>query len=561
MNQFITLIFYKLLIWFRPDVRMSFKNGLKSVLSSIVYLAFAAGSFIFTVKAIGYLLNDLRIGLFLLHQFISIILFVFFLAVNAGNILVFYSTLVKSGDINFLINKPLKPEILFTVKFFENFFYSSGTLIMIVVSVYSAYCYYFEIDILTAALLFVTNFFPFMFTAGIIGGLTLIVLLNLSIKIGIKSTIVGLIALYAGSLFVYFKFVSPAKMVRSVIRFFPDVDRYFNEAIPKFLYLLPNNWISEALFFYNSGNYSLTIQYSIAQVLLSGGLFIILFFTGKHFFINSFHKSQDILDGIVSKEQKGKVFFGFENGKSIIESLKSNFLKREFHLFMREPTQIIHFTVLVVLILIFTGSLPGVTQLATKNVNLQPLIFLSVYLFGIFLLLTLSLRFVFPVPSIEGNQIWMIKSAPISTTKTMFYRSIPYALFMVLIAAFTAIFTANKFDNSLILPLMLCSVFSSIFFFSVNFGMGGIFINFKEKNPIRIASSQGATLSFLICLVYLVVLIIFLFLPLNNFFPAEGIMREFHLKQIYKSVFMLSSGSIIVSSIFYVRGIYSLEKI
>ena len=48
--------------------------------------------------------------------------------------------------------------------------------------------------------------------------------------------------------------------------------------------------------------------------------------------------------------------------------------------------------------------------------------------------------------------------------------------------------------------------------------MGGIFANYKEKNAIRLASSQGASITFLITLLYLVLLIAILFIPVSNYF-------------------------------------------
>jgi heme/copper-type cytochrome/quinol oxidase subunit 2 len=51
--------------------------------------------------------------------------------------------------------------------------------------------------------------------------------------------------------------------------------------------------------------------------------------------------------------------------------------------------------------------------------------------------------------------------------------------------------------------------------------MGSFFADFKEKNPIRIASSQGATITFLLTLLYLVFLVAVLFIPLYNFFDPK----------------------------------------
>jgi hypothetical protein len=63
---------------------------------------------------------------------------------------------------------------------------------------------------------------------------------------------------------------------------------------------------------------------------------------------------------------------------------------------------------------------------------------------------------------------------------------------------------------------------------SMNLGFGGFFANYTEKNPIRLASSQGATLTFLATLLYLIAIVTVLILPLNSYFQFIFVFREFN---------------------------------
>ena len=47
----------------------------------------------------------LHIGLYLYHRFLEMILFIFFIAVNLGNIIVSYSTLYKSSEVAYPYDK------------------------------------------------------------------------------------------------------------------------------------------------------------------------------------------------------------------------------------------------------------------------------------------------------------------------------------------------------------------------------------------------------------------------------------------------------------------------
>ncbi|HTY58999.1 MAG TPA: hypothetical protein VMF59_09280, partial [Bacteroidota bacterium] len=63
-----------------------------------------------------------------------------------------------------------------------------------------------------------------------------------------------------------------------------------------------------------------------------------------------------------------------------------------------------------------------------------------------------------------------------------------------------------------------CTVFVAVGLTSLNLGAGAYFATFREKNPIRIASSQGASLTFLGGMVYLGAVVAVLVVPLNRYF-------------------------------------------
>ena len=55
---------------------------------------------------------------------------------------------------------------------------------------------------------------------------------------------------------------------------------------------------------------------------------------------------------------------------------------------------------------------------------------------------------------------------------------------------------------------------------SMNMGFGAFFAEYTEKNPIRAASSQGATLTFLSSLLYLFVIVAIVLIPLSKYFQS-----------------------------------------
>src|SRR3989339_1342302 len=85
---------------------------------------------------------------------------------------------------------------------------------------------------------------------------------------------------------------------------------------------------------------------------------------------------------------------------------------------------------------------------------------------------------------------------------------------------------------------------------SMNFSLGSVYANFIEKNPIRIASSQGATMTFLVSVVYLVLLLALYYFPATMLFTAD--MRKVPINwtmlQIIVSVIVIPSVLITAAS-------------
>lgn len=559
MQQILHIIFYKILAFIKPEMDFSLRGVVKSVGSTVVYAGFATGAFIVALRALDFLLIEQRIGLFLLTRFISIILFIFFLSVNVGNIVVSYSTLFRSPEVAFLLTKPINPVRIFVIKFFDNFFYSSGTLLMVLVALLTGFTWYFKINVFYSLILFFFNFLPFMLTAGLLGVLLLLLLINTTLKFGFRKVVSVLALSYVAIIILFFQFSSPMDTVNGVMKYFPNVDGYFANLIPAYIKFLPNNWLAESMFWMAKGEIQQAVPYMVLQVSLVSVLLIIVVLVGKSNYLKTWHKSIDFQENTRKKTEGSKVF-SFEKPSIFKNPLTDVMLKRDFHLFLREPAQIIHFLVLFFLILVFVSSLPGLSMMASKRVVLFTFVFLAVYIFNIFFIITISLRYVFPLVSMEGNVIWKIKSAPIDTKKLLNRRLSTPMLVIMLLSQFMSIFIVGRFSAHLIIPMSVVSFASTFFIAMMSFGMGGLFINLKEKNPVRLSSSQGASISFLFSMIYLVILIVLLFIPLSDFFTGYLRHRIYETAAVYKISAIILIISLIGGFLFYTIGVRSLEK-
>jgi len=221
---------------------------LKNLSSLIIFGGVAVGVFFLARTLTAYLLDQASIGLFLYHRFLSMLLYVFFVAVNLGNMIVCYATLYKSTEVSFLMGLPIAHENIFLIKFVDNFFYSSSSLTLLGLSWLMGYGslyampWYFYFFTMFAVLL------PFMLIAGIIAVVTLMGLIRVASKIGVRWLLALVSGIYISAIGLYFRITNPVQMVQEVMQHYPNVNAYFGYLDAPLVRYLPNHWVAEFLY-------------------------------------------------------------------------------------------------------------------------------------------------------------------------------------------------------------------------------------------------------------------------------------------------------------------------
>jgi hypothetical protein len=87
-----------------------------------------------------------------------------------------------------------------------------------------------------------------------------------------------------------------------------------------------------------------------------------------------------------------------------------------------------------------------------------------------------------------------------------------------------------------------------------------LFSNFDEKNPIRIASTRGASLTFLLSLIYLVIASALIFNIFDNYFISLRLKEYLSEELILKSLAFSFIFSAAISFTAYLIGLKSLKR-
>ncbi|MGB2960507.1 MAG: hypothetical protein WBD30_16605, partial [Bacteroidota bacterium] len=153
-----------------------------------------------------------------------------------------------------------------------------------------------------------------------------------------------------------------------------------------------------------------------------------------------------------------------------------------------------------------------------------------------------------------------VRSSPVSLKRLYWYK-FGFALALILLVgevlAITSIALLRN-NPSLVFLSGVCTAFIALALTSINMGAGTFFATFREKNPMRIASSQGASMTFLVAIVYLAIVVAMLILPLHSYFEnviIRGITPEGWMTVPVAGVGILSVFLFIVSTVVGLRSI------
>lgn len=495
------------LLWLQGNrtARTHFFRTLFSILTLVV---FAYLTYLVVLFTSDYLINGVHIGLFLYHRLMALGFYVLFAIISIANILIAFATLFRNSEVDFLLALPLDAQNLFFVKFLDSFFYSSGLMFALVLASIAGYAAFFK-DFYAGAFSIIFGIAPMIFSAACSGVIILLVLLKLSERTSLRVAAAFVATGYIAMTSFYIMLNNPFKLFNDVMRFYPHLDRYLGVLDPKIDYFAPSFWTANVFYFSVTRNIIGATASALIVSLTSLTLFWIMMILGKKYYVEAFWIAQHKL---FEKEKA-------ENTCARINIRPISFLRRDYLLFVREPSQVFHFILLIVLIFIFLFNLIRM-KIYLPDPFIMTAAFTLIFAFNTFLILSLSVRFVYPMISLEGMGFWIVRSAPVKIEKVFYTKMFISVIFLSLLSIILGYAAPSPFNNFLkLIPLSLIfSVIGGIVIPLVVLTFGGTYADFREKSAVRLSSSHGATVSLLVALCVTILLSSIIYISARNFF-------------------------------------------
>lgn len=328
----------------------------------------------------------------------------------------------------------------------------------------------------------------------------------------------------------------------------------------------PASWLHQATLNLFNGNLATAFK-NIAPLFISLLIGIIVMdLLAKRLYLKAWQRSSESLDNQVFSLEwiRGLLISPFKYFKDDIRVIAS----KEITIFFRDPSVFSQIFMMLAIIIIYAYNLSiiplkDIPALYSKSTN-NALVFLNGPFIG-FILSAISLRFVYPSISIEGQAFWAIKSSPINLKRVINIKLFLYLIPMLILGLILCYISNSMFEVSqpyIVWLSYINVILITLVTTSLAISVGSIFANFNISTSLKVSGSLGGFIYMLLCGFYILNLI------LLELYPIYRInLQDFYLARSYGSgsLFYLSIFLIIICTFYWIylpykKGIYYIDK-
>jgi ABC-2 type transport system permease protein len=365
--------------------------------TAIFGIAFRVLSYIQRVPDIGDLLAGKVLGVILL-ALLSILLL--------SNVITALSTYFLAKDLDLLVAAPVGWFRLYLAKLGETVVHSSWMVALLALPIFTAYGIVYSGGPLFP-LVAVAAFGPFLVLPAVLGTICTTVLVNVFPARRTRE-LLGLIGLGAlATAVIMLRFMRPEQLAR------PEGFRNFVDYLAALRTptnpLLPSEWAAEMIM-----NWLLRIADPWPVVMLWGaaaGAVAVGALVHRQLFHSGFSKAQEGAERKVRRPLRGPLAALLKS----IPAAKREFIFKDLRLFFRDNTQWSQLILLAVLLMIYIFNIKSLPIHSGERIPFSLVIVISFLNLGLagFVLAAVAARFIFPAVSLEGRQMWLLRSSPL----------------------------------------------------------------------------------------------------------------------------------------------------
>jgi ABC-2 type transport system permease protein len=461
-------------------------SGGRIILLAFVGLIFWAAVFGIAYRVLHYFRGVEEIGNLMAGKVLGIILLAFLSILLLSNIITALSTFFLAKDLDLLVAAPIGRSRLYLAKLTETIVHSSWMVALLALPIFTAYgiVYHggplFPIVALAAII-------PYLVLPAVGGAACTLVLVNIFPARRTRE-LLGLLATAAlVGVLVILRFMRPEQLAQP--EGFRNLVDYLAVLRTPTSPLLPSEWSAAMIM-----NWLLHVAdpWPIAKLWIAAPVAVVLGgLLHRGLYHHGFSKAQEGAERKIRRPLR-KPLVPFLRW---LPPSKREFILKDLRLFFRDNTQWSQLILLAVLLMVYVFNIKSLPLHSGERVPFRLVTLISFLNLGLagFVLSAVAARFIFPGISLEGRQMWLLRSSPLDPGAMLWSKYWVGTLPLLLLALAITILTnwllhASEF---MMIVAVVTIVLYTLAASALALAFGAIYPQFGTENAAQIPTSFG----------------------------------------------------------------------
>jgi ABC-2 type transport system permease protein len=462
------------------------RAGGRVLLLALIGLVFWGAVFGIAYRVLNYFRGVAEIGNLMAGKVLGVILLAFLSLLLLSNIITALSTFFLAKDLDLLVAAPIGASRLYLSKLAETIVHSSWMVALLALPIFTAYGIVYRGGpwypfVALAA------FLPYLVIPAVVGTAITLILVNIFPArrtrelLGLMATGTIVIAL------VVLRFLRPEQLAQP--EGFKNLVDYLAVLRTPTSPLLTSEWTAAMIMnwlLHVADPWPITRLWVVAPVAVAFGALL-----HRRLYHHGFSRAHEGAERKIRRPLRGPVA-GFLR---FLPASKREFILKDLRLFFRDNTQWSQLILLAVLLMVYLFNIKSLPLHSGERVPFRLVTLISFLNLGLagFVLSAVAARFIFPAISLEGRQMWLLRSSPLDPQAMLWSKywigTVPLLVLALAITVFTnwllhaSVFMMGVAVGTIVLYTLAASALALSF--------GTLYPQFGTENAAQIPTSFG----------------------------------------------------------------------
>lgn len=479
----------------------------KLVILVVTGTLFWVGAYLVCHAVLKALRSVEEIGVPIAGKMLGIILLSFGSILILSNVITALSSFFLAKDLDLLVSAPVDWLRLYLAKLGETLVHSSWMVALTSIPILTAYGVVFHGGLLFLPYALLVGL-PLLLLPAVTGTALTLILVNIFPARRTRD-LLSIIALgAAGGVILLFRIIRPEQLARP--EGFQNLVAFLAVLRTPTSPLLPSEWAARAFMGFLDQDFDpqpLVLLWTTAAAFVTLGAIL-----HRQLYATGFTKAQEgaerFVRGIVWRNTIGLVL-------GPLPVAKREFVLKDIKLFFRDTTQWSQLILLAVLVVVYLFNIKALPLHQGEQVGFFYVTLVSFLNLGLagFVLASIAARFIFPAVSLEGRQMWLLRSSPLDLRALLWSKywvgTIPLLVLALLLTGLTNVLLQVGPFMMILCLLTICALTLAIG--ALALGYGALYPQFETENAAQIPTSFGGLVFMMTTIALLAAVIIALY--------------------------------------------------